>query len=140
MTKMPISEVPEVQINIEAYRDNVIFTDLGGRPIERPQGELHSIESFQTLFDDFSQLPALGTDQDWYVGVYPCIKTDKDGIQRLSFYFVPTIGAKGLTTPPGTRINTSQLTDYLQAVNGGVTPAQLGDIQNNIFDIGNLWP
>ena len=140
MTKMPISDISEVQTNIETYRDNVIFTDLGGRPIERPQGELHSIESFQTLFNDFSSLPSLGEDKEWYVGIYPCVKQDKEGMQRLSFYFVPTIGEKGLTSPPGTRISSSKLTDYLQAVNGGVTPAQLGDIQNNVFDIGNLWP
>lgn len=142
MTKMPISDISEVLTNIEFYRDQVVFTNLGGRAIERPQGELHSIQSFGALLEAFSQLPAFGTgeNKEWYVGVYPCVKEDKDGNQRLSFYCVPTIGEKGLTDPPGTPISATKVTDYIQAVSGAVTPTELIEIQDNVFDIGNHWP
>lgn len=139
MTPVPGPDIPQVATDITNYRTQTNCRDLSGNPIHLPFGELHSIDSFKTFYDALKELTPV-ENQEWYVGLYPGIKEDDNGQKRLSFYFIPTLGQPGLTNTPGTKLDPADLTDYLQAVSGSVTPAILSEIQGNIDDIGNLWP
>lgn len=142
-TKVPPIEIPSVRDYILNFRKGKVMSSEG-KKADTLYAEIHPIDTIQKiLYDLYAARQVIQSEPGYenkevYIGIYPYINRQN---QKLSFYFIPTLGERGILAKPGTAISSKQITDYGDLTSFSTLPPKISKaIEDNIYNIGNHYP